>query len=512
MTVATTKSAVSYLGNGVTTVFDFDFLIPSGALVVLVGGEAVSNGFTASGLGVATGGSVVFEVAPANGASVSITRSVPITQERSFVNGQAIYAKEIEGALDKLTMTAQDLHNGLERAVKVPVGDGGTGDDFAASLFAAGEDAADSAAAAEASAAAAASARDAAENYATQAEAAQAATLASQAVTSLSEAAGAASAAQAASSEATAESYSVAAAASAAAAAAFQAAAFDSQTEASASETAAAARAAEAASSAATAAAGRDATLAALDSFDDRYLGAKESPPAVDNDGDPLMAGALYYDTTEQAIKLWTGAAWVAAYVSGDGFLATANNLADLADVAAARSALGLATVAATGAYDDLTGKPDLTSGGILARARTSSSTYISSSASIPVDNTAPQIGEGLQVLSVSLTTQSASSVLKVSGNLQIVAPSGQICTAALFVDGAASAVYAVSFGNYGGYANVIPLSFEMPSAGAKPTTFSLRVGSEGGNWRLNTRTGGGADALGGILASSLIVEEILVG
>jgi hypothetical protein len=240
----------------------------------------------------------------------------------------------------------------------VPLGGGGTGDEFTASLFAAGEDAADSATAA-------ASARDAAAAFATQAEAAQAAAFASQGAASLSEAAAAASALQAATSEVVAEGYCVAAEASATAAAASETAAFASQTEASASEAAAAASASEAASSAVAAAAGRDATLAALDSFDDRYLGAKDSPPALDNDGDPLIAGALYYDTVGEAIKLWTGVAWVAAYVSGDGFLTSANNLSDLANVAAARSALGLATVAATGAYDDLVGKPAVTSGGL---------------------------------------------------------------------------------------------------------------------------------------------------
>ena len=29
--------------------------------------------------------------------------------------------------------------------------------------------------------------------------------------------------------------------------------------------------------------------------FDDRYLGAKSSAPTVDNDGDALITGALYF-------------------------------------------------------------------------------------------------------------------------------------------------------------------------------------------------------------------------
>ena len=65
----------------------------------------------------------------------------------------------------------------------------------------------------------------------------------------------------------------------------------------------------------------RDATLAAYDSFDDRYLGAKASDPSVDNDGGALVAGALYFNSSVGIMKLYTGSAWVAAYVSGDGFV-----------------------------------------------------------------------------------------------------------------------------------------------------------------------------------------------
>ena len=69
----------------------------------------------------------------------------------------------------------------------------------------------------------------------------------------------------------------------------------------------------------------RDATLAAYDSFDDRYLGAKSSDPALDNDGNALVAGALYFNTVDELMKLYTGSAWVAAYVSGEGFVATSD-------------------------------------------------------------------------------------------------------------------------------------------------------------------------------------------
>jgi len=86
------------------------------------------------------------------------------------------------------------------------------------------------------------------------------------------------------------------------------------------SATAAATSAANAATSESNAAtsetnAGNSASAAAAsyDSFDDRYLGAKASGPATDNDGDPLITGALYFDTTANLMKVYDGSVWVDA-------------------------------------------------------------------------------------------------------------------------------------------------------------------------------------------------------
>jgi len=93
--------------------------------------------------------------------------------------------------------------------------------------------------------------------------------------------------------------------------------------------------------------AARDATLAAYDSFDDRYLGAKTSNPTLDNDGNALVAGALYFNTVVPEMRLYTGSAWVAAYVSGASYLLTSNNLSELtATASTARTNLGLGSMA----------------------------------------------------------------------------------------------------------------------------------------------------------------------
>ena len=61
---------------------------------------------------------------------------------------------------------------------------------------------------------------------------------------------------------------------------------------------------------------------ASLDSFDDRYLGAKSSAPTVDNDGDALVTGALYFNTTSNQLFVRnSSSAWVQAAFTASGFL-----------------------------------------------------------------------------------------------------------------------------------------------------------------------------------------------
>jgi hypothetical protein len=103
-----------------------------------------------------------------------------------------------------------------------------------------------------------------------------------------------------------------------------------SATNAAASETAAAASEAAAASSASSAStsatnaasaqtaaeSARDLAEAAYDNFDDRYLGAKTADPTLDNDGNALITGALYFNTTDDVMKVYNGTSWLAIPVS----------------------------------------------------------------------------------------------------------------------------------------------------------------------------------------------------
>ena len=78
-----------------------------------------------------------------------------------------------------------------------------------------------------------------------------------------------------------------------------------SATNAANSATASANSASSAAASATAAQNAQTAAEAALDTFDDDFLGAKSSNPTLDNDGNALTDGALYFDTTNNVMKVY---------------------------------------------------------------------------------------------------------------------------------------------------------------------------------------------------------------
>ena len=141
----------------------------------------------------------------------------------------------------------------------------------------------------------------------------------------------------------------------------------------SAASATAASNSASSASSAQTAAeAARDSALAALDSFDDRYLGSKSSAPTVDNDGNALVSGALYFDSTTNAMKVYDGSNWLNAYASLSGALIANQNLSDLNNAATARTNLGLGTAATTASSDYATAAQGTTADNALAASSVS--------------------------------------------------------------------------------------------------------------------------------------------
>ena len=138
------------------------------------------------------------------------------------------------------------------------------------------------------------------------------------------------------------------------------AAAATSATAAATSATNAATSATAAATSATAAATSATNAEASFDSFDDRYLGAKASDPATDNDGNALVTGALVFNSTSNAMKVWNGSSWqlvdTASGISPSLIDAKGDLIVGSADDTPARLAVGANGTVLTAASGESTG------------------------------------------------------------------------------------------------------------------------------------------------------------
>ena len=343
MTVSTTIIKSSHNGNGSTTTFAYSFKIFADTdLVVIIRSstgtettKTLTTHYTVAGAGDASGGSITFTSGntPASGETVVIRRNVPQTQVIDYIANDPFPAETHEEGLDRNTMIAQQVSEATERSIKLSRTNTMTSTEFTVgatdrankvlSFDSSGElsvtqelgtfkgdwssgtayvirdlvkdtstnnifivNTAHTASGSEPLTTNANSAK-----YDLIVDAASATTSASNAATS-----------------ATAAASSATAAASSASSASTQASnASTSASNAASSATAAAASATDAANSA--------------DAFDDIYLGSKSSDPSTDNDGDALAAGMLYFNTTDDLLRVYTGSAWQNAAVDTTGFI-----------------------------------------------------------------------------------------------------------------------------------------------------------------------------------------------
>ena len=92
--------------------------------------------------------------------------------------------------------------------------------------------------------------------------------------------------------------------------------------------------------------------VADINNFADVYQGAKATDPSLRNDGSALQSGDLYFNTTDDVMKVREAGAWLAAYASVSGALIAANNLSDLTNKTTARQNLDLEIGVDVQAYD----------------------------------------------------------------------------------------------------------------------------------------------------------------
>jgi len=340
MTVSSATNRVSYNGNGSTTVFAYTFKIfDEDDLTVIIRAangtettKTITTHYTVSGVGNSGGGNVTMLTAPASGETLVIIRELDLVQELDIVPNDPFPASSVEDALDKLTFMVHQHEETLGRTIKASKTNTITGSEFTISAA----DRANKVFAFDSSgnvsiaqelgtyrgnwaASTAYYQRDLVKDTSTNNIFICITAHTSSGVQPLTTNTDSAKwvlivdAAAAATSASNAASSASAAATSASNAATSASNAATSASNAATSESNASTSASSAASSASSAA-------ASFDSFDDRYLGAKSSNPTLDNDGNALLTGALYFNTTANEMRVYNGSAWVAAYLPAAGY------------------------------------------------------------------------------------------------------------------------------------------------------------------------------------------------
>lgn len=154
------------------------------------------------------------------------------------------------------------------------------------------------------------------------------------------------------------------------------------------------------------------------------------------------------------------------------------------------------------------TATTSLPNGSVINSAYAEYTTNADLTAAIPIDDTIPQVGEGTQILSQSITTSGASN--KVRGRVMMEGTVGvsAVMIAAVFANGGANAIRAVAkVVAAGNNREVLALEFEHSPGSAASHTYTVRVGPNTGTMRLNGITS--ARELGGAQAATLVLEEI---
>jgi hypothetical protein len=335
MTVSTTIIKSSHNGNGSTTTFAYAFkILQDSDLVVIIRNNStgtettktLTTHYTVSGAGDASGGSITFTSGniPANGETVVIRRNVPQTQVIDYIANDPFPAESHEEGLDRATMIAQQVSEEADRSIKLSRTNTMTSTEFTvgatdrANKILAFDGSGEISVTQELgsfkgnwSSGTAYVARDLVKDTSTNNIFIVNTAHTSSGSTPLTTNANSAKydlivdAASATTASTSATTSATNAANSATAAATSETNAANSATSASSSATTATTKASEASTSATNAENAKNAAEAALDTFDDKFLGSKASDPTVDNDGNPLTDGALYFNTTDNVMKVY---------------------------------------------------------------------------------------------------------------------------------------------------------------------------------------------------------------
>ena len=145
----------------------------------------------------------------------------------------------------------------------------------------------------------------------------------------------------------------------------------------------------------------------------------------------------------------------------------------------------------------------------VLQRVSYETGAYASTTSVIPSDDTVPQITEGAQFMSLSITPRKATSKAEIDVTLYVTCYNATShLVAAVFKDSDANAIASAIVTN-GGVGFYMPLRIKktIQFSDTNPHTISVRLGVPNNSYPISVN-GLSSRVLGGSLVSSLVVTE----
>ena len=141
MTISTTITKNSYVGDGSTTEFTYAFKISDEDHIQVIikvtatGAETVkvkTTHYTVAGVGASGGGTVTFTAGniPASTDTVILRRVTTKTQGMDLIENDPLSANTLEDAIDKNLAITQELQEELDRSLKLSRGNTITSTEF----------------------------------------------------------------------------------------------------------------------------------------------------------------------------------------------------------------------------------------------------------------------------------------------------------------------------------------------------------------------------------------------
>jgi hypothetical protein len=156
---------------------------------------------------------------------------------------------------------------------------------------------------------------------------------------------------------------------------------------------------------------------------------------------------------------------------------------------------------------DDGQFPPEVFAGSVLQSIMDEDATWQTIAQVIPQDDTIPQIAEGVEILSVSITPKSATSKIRIRAQVPFTVNAANALIIAAFKDAGADAIAAQLCNTGGTTVSHGYIEHEFVAGSTDPIDITLRAGVSGGVCYLNG--GAGGRTFGGVMRNSLVVEEI---